>query len=92
MLKRAFGFFMVRIWLEGILETAIYEAVSVLLADILCLVYEVMRRNVAGFFAAWKYGARTLGVAVLSLTLLIGAVDILYLQRLRPADALKAEE
>ncbi|MCM1234832.1 MAG: hypothetical protein NC489_32415 [Ruminococcus flavefaciens] len=92
MLKRVFGFSVVRIWIGGLPEIIVYEVVSLLLAAVLCFLYEVVRGNMAGFFEAWKYGAGLLGTAAVLLILLIAVVNILCMQRIRPADALRVDE
>lgn len=92
MLKRVFGFSMGRIWLEGMLETVAYEAASLLLASVFCFIGEAVRGNMAGFFLTWKYGAGLMGLIVLLFTLPLSVINILYLEKVGPADTLKAVE
>lgn len=92
MIKRVFGFSMVKIWLEGILELVSYEVVSLLLAGIFCLVFEAARGKIAAFFLTWKEGAGLMGTVVLLFTIPLSLINILYLQKIKPADTLKAAE
>lgn len=92
MIKRVFGFQLSRIWLEGFLEMMAYEAVSLLLAGIFCLMYEVVRGNAAVFLHTWKHGAGLMGTVIIFFTIPLSIINILYLRKIKPADTLKAAE
>lgn len=92
MVKRVFGFSMARIWLEGILELVTYEAVSLLLSGIFCILVETVKGNTAVFLYTWQHGAALMGTVVFLFTIPLSLINILYLRKIKPAEALKAEE
>ncbi len=92
MVKRVFGFALPSIWLDGFKEIALYEAVSILISSIICLLIETLRGNAMNFFITWKHGVGIMAAVVLAFTFLLSMVNILYLRKLTPADTLKATE
>lgn len=92
MIKRVVGFSMTRIWLDGILELVTYEAVSLLLSGIFCILVETVRGSTAVFLYTWQRGAVLMGAVVLLFTIPLSLINILYLQKIKPAETLKAEE
>lgn len=92
MLKRVFGFNVVRIWWDGVKEIALYEAVSVLISSMICMGIEACRDNALNFFVTWKYGVGIMGTVLFLFTFLLGMINIFYLEKLKPADVLKTTE
>lgn len=92
MVKRVFGFGLPFIWLDGFKEIALYEAVSILISSIICLLIETLRGHAMNFFITWKHGVGIMAAVVLAFTFLLSMVNILYLRKLTPADTLKATE
>lgn len=92
MIKRVFGFGMMQIWLEGFLEIALYEGVSIIISSIICLFIEAMRGRAMNFFITWRYGIGIMVAVLLLFTFILSIINISYLNKMKPADTLKATE
>lgn len=92
MIKRVFGFNIIRIWWDGLKEIALYEGISIITSSMICMVIEICRGNVANFFTTWKYGVGVMVTVLLIFTFFLSLINVLYLKKLKPADTLKAVE
>jgi hypothetical protein len=92
MIKRVFGFSMPAIWLEGLKELILYEALSLILSGVICLLIEICRGDAGEFLVTWRDSAWIMICVLLGFTFLLSIINIFYIRKINPAYTLKASE